>query len=480
MKTNQLINTLSTKEVQNFSKNVLNIHKRKTLQTLFDTLKKDPKIDKKVLFKKIFEQPYSTSKDSLLRNEFRLLNQEIESYLVIAKRQKEFNIKDWDTQLDLLRIYLTRQADDLFHPLWRKLYKKATTAHLYDIKTTLVQLLFDYQTQHAPIDFDIYQAVYALLTDSLQDTLAHLQEQYHRTALHQAFLSRTLTALHPSFEPAPTIKHYQVNQVLENDAVITYLQCVIKGYSLNGEAKIKVLLEALEKAEALHSSPNYADLLEELPLVKARIGLEYFLLKQYQKADKIYRPIIETNAVVSHKRTGLYYNYFVNIICLGDYQRALDWYEQSDEEWKQSPLVSHRIKYLLCWCYILQQQYQKPLELLLSETIEEQPENDVLYAKIMLSIVYYHTGDNELTERQLYNLNQNNRYASPIETVYITYGQLFYRFLLALQAINTAQRNSRVGQIKKDLEKFYASKEGATASFLYYRWLSQQCDMALL
>ncbi len=480
MKTNQLINTLSSKEVKNFSKTVLNIHKRKTLKILFDTLKKDPEIDKKVLFKKVFEQPYSTSKDSLLRNEFRLLNQEIESFLVIAKRQKEFNIKDWDNQLDLLRIYLARQAEDLFHPLWRKLYKKATTARLYDIKITLVQLLFDYQTQHAPIGFDIYQAVYTLLTDSLQDTLAYLQEQYHRTALHQAFLGRTLTALHPSFEPAPATKHYQVNEVLENDAVIMYLRCVTRGYSLSGEAKIKVLLEALEKAEALYSSPNYADLLEELPLVKARIGLEYFLLKQYQKADKIYRPLIETNAVVSHKRTGFYYNYFVNIICIGDYQRALDWYQQSDEEWKQSPLVVHRIKYLLCWCYILQQQYQKPLELLLPETLEEQPENDALYAKILLSILYYHTGDNKLAERQLYNLNQNNRYASPIETVYIMYGQLLHRFLLALQAINAPQRNKRIGQVKKDLEKFYVSEAGATASFLYYRWLGEQCDKALL
>lgn len=474
MKTIELIALLTPKELKKFEAVVIKKHKRTSLKNLYFYLKKNKKIDKEAAFYSVFKTAYESQKDVLFRNELRLLNKELELFLVEIDWRKQLQ-NNHQTQLSLIKIYLEREEFNLFEQSWKKLYKKTKIECLYALKIELILLFFDYATLRMEISFELYQQLKNLLTEAMMATIAQMQEDYKQLELKDAFVQRNLYALSgQSYQPIPIPAHYSKKIALENDTIIEYLDYMIQSYFLEGYPKIELLKKAFNISDGLFQHKKHKTLAVNRLINQMSIGLEYFLLKEYQKADEIYTVVLAQNKLLpSQKKPGIYFNYVTNLICLGAYQRAIDWYESSDEYWKKIPTIAYRIQYLLCWAYIMQKEYQKPLDLLLTHNIQQRPESDFIYARLLLTIVYYSNDQMELAEREVYNLIQNSRYKIFREEIHVQYSKFLYQHIRTINLLDAKQRNEKLSQIQNDLDKLYHNNNNM-ASTMLYQWLSKQ------
>ena len=67
-----------------------------------------------------------------------------------------------------------------------------------------------------------------------------------------------------------------------------------------------------------------------------------------------------------------------------------------------------------------------------------------------------------------------------MEEIYIHYARLFYRHLQAVKEIEPKKRNRRLDKLVEELEEFYGSELGHTASVLYHRWYMRENRQARL
>ncbi len=482
VKTLELLTLLSSKERRQFESTVIKPHKRESLIKLYRYLKKHQELDKKELFVKVFGYKYDSKEDNLLRNELRLLNKELEQFFTDIQWQQQQQEDPDRAQLLLLQLYLDRQQAHLFEQQWRKLFKKAQEEQRYELKITLINSFFDYHTQYSNTEVDLYQQLETLLEEGLKSCTAQLQEQYKLFGLRYGFLQRNLWALNSgeyTIKEVPV--HYQLLTPTENEALVTFYDLATQGcYYTTGKEKIERLQQALQQAATLQQSPRYDELKERIQNIRATLGLEYYILKRYQEADAIYRRLLEQPLLGTiRSRIGITFNYFTNLLGLEAHERAIDWYQQQETLWENIPPVYYKAQYMVCWAYHEQERYEEALALLLSHNIHQRSEAEFAYARIMLSITYSALEEHELAEREVYNLLQNIRYKTFKEHISIAYCKFIHQYYLALHSLDPDKRNTKLQQIRTDLEAMYRANLSFSSTFLY-RWLVQHLEAATL
>lgn len=482
MKTIEILQLMTNSELKHFEKKVINSHKRDSLRKLYLYLKKYQKIEKESAFFKVFNVQYTPKKDALFRNELRLLNRELELFMVEQSWKKQLSINSDETQLSLIKIYLERKEFSLFEQTWKKLYKKAQEDRLYNLKVELINLFFTYKTTSSEFDIDVYLDLKSLLEEALKARVAGMQVDYKELELKDAFVQRNLYALTGrKYKFQRVSQDYHRENPLESDTMVTFLDYRIQSYFLSGVEKINILQKALEYAKSLEEQyPKHPSLDESITMTEITVGLEYFLLKQYQQADEIYTHILDKTKILSQaKRITVYFNYISNLICLEAYDRAIEWYEINNEAWKSVPQVVYRVQYMICWAYIMQDEFDKPIEMLLEHNIQQRPENDFVYARLLLTILYYSKEEIELAERESYNLVQNHRYKTPKEETFIEYSKLFYQHIQAIYVLEEEKRNSKLKEVQAKLDLMFETNP-SSASTMMYRWLTRQNEQAIL
>lgn len=481
MKTIEILQLMTASELKHFEKKVINSHKRNSLKKLYVYLKKHQKVEKEKIFVKIFDVLYTPKKDALLRNELRLLNKELELFMVEQEWKKKLNVNSNKTQLSLIKIYLERKEFSLFVQTWRKLYKKAQEERLYTIKVELINLFFKYKTNYSEVDFDLYQDLRILLEEGLSATVAQMQVDCKDLELKDAFVQRTLYAESGrKYKYQKITTYYERENQLENDDIVVFLDFRIQSYFLNGIEKIEILQKALEYSNALEQKyPKDEPLRESIVITEITVALEFFLLEQYEKADVLYRRVLERKIdfpIV--KKSAIYFNYISNLVGLEAYDRAVEFYERNKVVCSEVK-VFYRIQYMLCWAYIMRGEYEKPIKMLLEYNIQARSENDFIYARLLLTILYYSTGEIELAEREVYNLIQKDRYKSPKGKNFINYSKLIYQHIQAIHILERDKRNDKLKETQSKLDSMY-QKNAASVSTLIYRWLTKQNKAAIL
>lgn len=482
MKTLELLRLLSSKERRQFESTVIKSHKRASLTKLYQYLKKNPEMDKKKLFVKVFAQQYNFKQDSLLRNELRLLNKEIEAFFTELQWLKEQQEQPEKAQLLLLQLYKDRKQENLYEQQWRKLYKKAQQEQLYGLKVTLINSYFSYHSQHSNAEIELYTALEELVEEGLSANSAYFQEQQQQLRFFYGFLQRNLFALHSgNYNQKQPPQYYQLLLPLENEELVDFYQLSTQAcYYIRGEQKIELLKEVLKKAVTLKNHPRFEELDERIQNIRSTLALEYYILKRYEEADAIYQKIITAPLLGSiRSKIGITFNYFVNLLGLEDYERAIDWYEQQKEQWQSNVPVAYKAHCMICWAYHDINQPEKALDTLLHNPTHHRSEGEFAYTRLMLSITYEALGEEELAEREVYNLLQNTRYKEFKETVSLLYAKFIHQYYLALHTLDPDKRNSKIEQIRKDLEEMYQANL-TYASTLIYRWLVGKLAAATL
>ncbi len=468
--------------MRQFETTVIKTHKRDRLIQLYQYLKKHKKLNKEKISIKIFGNKYDSKNDSLLRNELRLLNKELEFFFLEIQWLKEQQERPERAQFLLLQLYQERQQTHLYEQQWRKLYKKAQQEQRYGWKMQLVNSYFDFHTQHTNTEVGFYQELEAIIQEGLEACSAHSQEQHKRLERSFGFIQRNLWALNSGdYNIQQPPQFYKMLVPLENDSLIDFHAITIQAsYYSSGEEKLHLLQQALAQAAALKNYPRYEELGERIQNLQATLALEYYILKRYKEADSIYQELIKPPILGSIRSyIGITFNYFTNLLGLAAYERAIDWYQQQEQRWSTLSLIANKARYMVCWAYHETEQYEEALTLLLHHDIQERSEGEFAYARLLLSITYAALDEQELAEREVYNLLQNTRYKTFKENISIAYSKFIHQYFLALHTLDADKRNSKLEQIRTELEAMYQANLSFSSTFLY-RWLVQHLDAAAL
>ena len=126
MKTLTLIQSLTEKETMEFI-TVINSHKRESLKKAFHFLNDWPnpelEPEKRVLFKAIFNEKFTKSKDYLLRNELRILNTELENFLIEKAWQQDLKTYPYKREGWKIQMLCERGLMDLAQSEFTKAFK---------------------------------------------------------------------------------------------------------------------------------------------------------------------------------------------------------------------------------------------------------------------------------------------------------------------------------------------------------------------
>lgn len=478
MKTKILINILTPKERKIFEENVIKKHKRKSLQKLYDYVKKNKNIDKDKLSPILFDSIYSAKQDVLIRNELRLLNKELETFLAEKQWLKALNKNSCQADVTLLKVYLERQEFSLFEQTWRKTYKQIIKEQLYDLQAQMTVLFLEYKIAIAEVSLDCYQEINTLLQEGLQAIASQGLETYKKLELKYAFVQRTLYVLNPTRNMEVLAPYLKVeNNVAVSEDFRQYVDYIIQGYLLEGLEKIDVFTKATAIAQTLMELPKYRYLEGSIIMTKATIALEYFHLEQYKAASELLATCLENIALIpKNNRAPVVFNYLSTLIFLEKHQIAIDFYQDQHNLFEQAPALFYKATYSICWAYMLSNQHDLAINLLLQHVSRERPENDYLYGRLLLGVVYCDNQDLELAERAFYNFNQSCRYKAPVTNCQQELGKVFYQYTQALHLIDKEKFHQKLERIQKNLN---AIIDPANTSKRFYKWLNDNIELHL-
>ncbi len=134
---------------------------------------------------------------------------------------------------------------------------------------------------------------------------------------------------------------------------IVFVYIVLCNFILFGQSidEIKNLIKEEKYEEALNILSNYSDFISTQPHVGYYIGVCYFKLQNYQKAEEFFELALKNN----YDKVELYYNLGVTKYKLGKYKEAILYLEKA----KNSPLLGANSLYILISCYIKTKEYNK-------------------------------------------------------------------------------------------------------------------------
>ena len=340
MRTLELLRSLADREVKDFEE-LLSNQKRTSLQKLYSAIKKYRKIEgvpaTEELYKIIFKEEYTASKNYLLRNELRLLNELFYSFLIdvtfagyLKKHKSTYNY--W-----LARAFFDRklnaafEADiDRFIAFNKEYIKPEDTALLLDLKG-----LFMIYTQPKTLKNLQQQIDY---TDKWKDEqIKFLRYRLREVESRKAYLEQMLTGIKGGSDrqtddwrtpPQMEVSLGRVEDVKEYES---YLILKKYSYQTRGLVRIEVLKSMLAIEEGEGYTSEYSAIGSQLSTLNA-IAMEYILLGHFANADMYLLESIkrsEGNNLPILSAT--LQNYITNQINLGSYQTGIDYYNSKIE-----------------------------------------------------------------------------------------------------------------------------------------------------
>lgn len=478
MKTAALIASLTRKELRQFEQSVLLNHKRTTLKKLYQCLKKQPQINKEVAFVKTFGTAYDPSQDHLFRNELRLLNKELETFLVQFQWEKEQATQPYASELLLLKAYMDRGQFELFEFAWRKLYKKIDQQALYELKAELLEQYVRYQLKTQELSYELLEELHPQIETALRSQEAHMADRFKKLEAVQGFIQQNLYVIRSGrYERQRYTAALQQQGPLPNDTWLQVLEAAVQMYYLSGADKIALLDRALAQAQTLENTPHYDPIL--IAKMRSTLAIEYFIDQQAEQADAIYKQLIQhPEHLESLNRPGLFFNYLSNLVNLERYKEVIDFYQEHHTIWETGVVPIYRVHYFLCWAHMGLGNYEAAQEALLLHDLQDRPRHEEFYARTLLSLVYYHLCELIMAERETYNLLQNYRYKLSPETMH--YEQLCYihQFYTLMGQLDDQKRQQKLEELLQEVHAYYNDQRALTSPLLQ-RWLQRQIKQAL-
>lgn len=476
MKTIDLLNSLEGREKKDFEA-VIKTHKRERLKKLYFFLKKrlgkESEPQKEVLYEAIFGKKYEASKSYLIRNELRLLNEELEDFLV--KRQLE---KTFKTNPNLYNLWLLRMLKEKGLKVEFEIhYKKSIAKAKEDLQYELMDKMMTLYLQNLIVNTEITQELYEnTIHTGYVERIKWIQKDAVRkiraTEVMKAFTERTIQVTNASFPFTDLQNTIDLQLEHVNDNYSRYLHLYALSFRQQGLEKIQTLQAALEYLEN-YTQPEPPVENRKLFLL-ATIALEYYLMSNHQAANDYYLQTLHyAQSTKQTLRISVIFNYFSNCIRLEKYAKAINLFETHEAAITSNERVHYRFLCLKAMCHIFLQNPNKALDSIPSN-IQQRPDAQYYYFRLVQIIAFCELEDEETAMRECQNFLKMYRYHAhhEIDMDYATITKFLLHYAKAKMDVPEKAKLD-LEKLKKEVHAFVQEQKYA-GNFLPMVWLVER------
>ena len=393
MKTTQLIDCLSSTEKKEFSFVIKSVS-RKNTRKLFAFLSKKKKITTaSTIFKAVFDTKHTASKDYLLRNELRLLNQLLEKFIA----QKTLDTRN--ERYFFLQSIQERGLVVLFKKEVKKEIKKRKNEDDYEGLVRLYQLILDQNLKNKALKrINLERDIQLCQQISFYQKKAGF---YHQGEIDmiKAYLTKNMQILGKNipFSPSGTVPN------IYDDAYLQYLQCKIEGFISPSEKK----KESLQKALLLLGSITHYKINKEEAQVSIlnNLALEYLHAFEYDNAVEAFKQLLQNKNLPIQFYHFILFNYLTCLLKAKQYIKAIEVIETKFSEPINSPLLSGKTEGIKAMAWIYAGELKKAYDEL-PLNLKKGSRSTYFYTRLVLSIIYYLESNYDLALREVENILQ--------------------------------------------------------------------------
>ena len=469
---------MSASELKEFGK-VMEFQKRESLKILWDLLRKKPKsgvsMEKEKIYPLLYGKPYVKKSDYLLRNEIRLLREQLFRFFVQKRMERERKLESGQYELALLKGLLDRELFAEFEFQYRNARAQAIKLRRYEVAREMGRLYFYYVMQHKEMKPELLEDLNEVLLENRD-----LSKQYYRKqlAINQQAQAAivSISRFWQKEMPAIEVGADTDFEGIEEPLTLFYEAMAQANLSLDPKEKVqwgKAAVIAAEQVKETHPQ-TFIDAL-------GLLALSHFVLREYEVARGRYREAQEFATARKMKlRIEVLFNYCSTLIKLGEYKEAISLIEERLTEIRSNPRVRFRFECLHCFCYVFLGDEKTARELLPAQ-IQTRAQSEYQYFRFIYCILPYLRGDYEDGLRETVNFaGYFNRHQDSLifgkEKEMVMMLKRFYQALLA--QTGKVDLQERLQPLLAELEGFREANP-AYRDYLYVVWLDRVIEELL-
>lgn len=473
MRIRAIVQLLTTKELKLLQPYIEN-RDRDSLSNLWKTVKrasKEEDWEKENLFEKTYGITYTKDKDYLFRNELRILNTILISFIAKTEIETEMDTKQSLNALKVLERMLNVGQTSDFDNLWNDAFRSATEILDYEILSKLMDLKAKWLIKFHEVSVSNYETVAMTIEAEKRYLEKHFQERSHRLEVGQSFAKRVIKAISQSDFKSIKQKKSQLANDSSFENLISYYQKMSKSYLVDGEEKIRLLNELLTLYPTVVK--NREELKKDINTLYGNLGLEYFLMNDFENADNAYKKAISLQQK-GNFNIEILFNYCVNLLMLSRYKEFINQYNIHNNAIAKNEKLKHRFTYFNAIALMFENKAERAFELL-TQDISQRPVNDYYYFRIVYAMVYVQLNDIDNALREVENILQSFRFRKNAPTVDKPLVKLIHRLISAYSLKD--QKTKKQKELQKIRDEIKKQKDiKLNTSIVIQRWIVWQLD----
>jgi|GEM_PF-817981 hypothetical protein len=433
-----------------------------TLSALFDILceldaaNKTLGRSKLLVFKRLYGQAHSQSKDYLFRQLCHALAEKIKAFMAARTHQDDFEKNRHRQALRLLESLLARKLFSEFISHYKRSRQEAIAACEFDIALSIDLLYVKYlSVSRVPNK------------ESLQQTIAQLQESEH--LLKQFFITTRayLDSIHgvaahylqhfdTETAPRPTLDSVCFHGVA--NPLAQYFHHKALTFYGNHKSSVKHAEFALSAILPIENdSPRL--LYEKMSMI-VNVGLMYMLNGEYAKAHRYYAQALSFSD--QHQLpidAALLFNYASLLMKLEAYQAALELFEAHWNNFAASDATLHRAQALRVYCYLFLNRLSEAQQHLpdFGARVSEPVRYYSRYAQIAIFYQQQHF-DDALRETESFSKRLRRQKQTAAVRLEQTLVGLYHRFIKLSFRSSAVKQRPALQTLRSHLEAFVHSQ----------------------
>ena len=484
-KTIQLFKSLTAAERPAFDFVIKN-HKRQALKIIFDSLsatieKGGDIIDKANLFSTLYDTPYTPEKDYLLRNEMRLFSIELNNFVSLKQVEKNLMKSNGKKSLYYLQALLDRQLYELFEREVEKHLKKVIGEKDFENAAKINGLLMDYYRNDKVGTPNNFKKLAEIINNALMYLEKAFLQDWYENKLYAAFVQLNLNAFGMATYPLISLDFDMDKNFAPEVADEPYLRYIkFKTHFLcerEPNEKRRYFEKLLELQQRI--TKKGFDIVGERYKLYTNIGLNCFLHRNYEQSAVYYEKASETAPKKEKTLPILVFNYISVLLHLKNYGSALRVMEQHHKVLASDDRTKYNYLSIRSMCHIFLDQTEQAENCL--PNINKAPNTPtVFYLRLIIGIVHFLQGNDELAITEVNNTIQAIRYNKKITSeakASIAYGLLLKRyFLLNSTTTNSNKFQNAISALHTDVKKFVEAFYPQQFLPLPIQWLAKRLE----
>lgn len=430
------------------------------------------KIDKTVLFKKIFRRTYSEKNDYLWRNEIRILKDELEKFLLSIEHLHHVKnneaYKDWLLIQAFGRIKNLDGIEEKHKDLLNNKDNFASYPFVLDANFIRLNAL---PFTHSDLSkrLEQYPKLVNTSIELMNDTMAVLASQTNMYVALNNWLSHQMQKENNELKLIESPLSFDVEQ----NYLSKFYHFMSESIPYANEQQIPNIENAIQNIE--HVIPNNKLLEKERTMAQVSLAKELSSRGKWKEAHEVFTLIKENTDIASHFYNGIFYvNYTTNMVKCKLYAEVIDVLNnefKTDNPLYQNVVLQSR---LVSYLYLRD---TKNLVKYISFDLDTAPFPQNFMLKIIKSAYFYLIKEYDVALNLMTNLlqakyiSERMRYYEPIAVLYKKLYTLAIKNVLLKEWNNTDKK-----AMQKVIQEFEKTQSNELKLVSIYLWIKEEVD----